>query len=82
MPSINPFHNNNNNNNNDDDEDNNSNNNNNNNNNKNDNNNMHREIIAFLQHCVGHFCCIHKIVLSAIRLGCEVGYIPFNSTIG
>ena len=36
---------------------------------------------SFLQHCVGHFYRIQKIILSAIRPGSEVGYISFNSTI-
>ena len=30
---------------------------------------------AFLQHCVGHFCRIEKIILSATRPGSAVGYI-------
>ena len=39
----------------------NSNNNNKNNKNKNENKNMHREIRAFLQHCVGHFYRIQRL---------------------
>ena len=36
---------------------------------------------AFLQHCVGHFCQIQRIIPSTTRHGSEVGYISFNSNI-
>ena len=39
---------------------------------------MHQQITAFLQHCVGHFCRIQKIILSTTRPDSAVGYISFN----
>ena len=39
---------------------------------------MRREITAFLQHCVCHFCCIHKIIISVTRPGSAVRCIFLN----